>query len=865
MPVVPIFQGGVPRVGATTTPTTPLRVPQPTIDYERTFQQAMQPISQGVEAVGKILEVNHARDVKAASDEAEAKFMQCVQNRLLAPDTGYLSQQGKNAVDQYQPTNDALRTDMSNILGGLTPDVRAAVESRIQDRFLSAQGQMLRWNSAQTQAWHLESSESRKKALIEDSAQHYGDENYLASSWLSVAQEVEYEGRLRGWDEETKCQQMQANYDLFQAQRYSIWAQDDPVSAFSSSQSEREHMSPDVWAKVDASLWSASKTTLAYQLAQAAPEIMRSRQRFEQPDFSDRFNTKLSPDEEAEYQKWAKENNRAGDVFDYDLRGAWKELKAGGMSEDARGHLGDKYKKPNHPTFSDESIYANGDGGKWSVDPTGRNVFTPGKKISEAEADYLRAYFARVEPGAVLNLSGKVTRASSGSAVLDPMQPTGIPLIDGLSLSRKLEIFSSAKGFIQKESSERKDSLKREIQNSLARAAADGVDTEPLSLDQFIEVYGEEDGPLQWDDYSDELKGAENRASFSTLDSASIAEIVRGMKPKGASENYAVEYKQWVLAQKAAKSVLDARAEDPIAAAQGDANYGLTPITDWSSPAAIDQIETRAHEVARIASAYQTSPALLSNSELTSFTEHFSELDTAGQSKFLLGMASRLDDDRALGILAGQLATKSKDAATALFIMSGSDPTLAAKYLTGVEAVKQKRVVQPKSGPGSIGDVYSVLGADPQEGVKPLSDDPKILRMIAGAASGLMAYGELSGEDLVDAESAVNAVLGTTTDVWNGRRILMPKKSTGEPYGASSIFDADFEDLMKRAQARIGKESGYLIAAPGKVKKKDFASTLLGLELISVDDGRYQIVDPKWGRVLNPDRTPYILDLNEKR
>lgn len=128
-------------------------------------------------------------------------------------------------------------------------------------------------------------------------------------------------------------------------------------------------------------------------------------------DYSDKFNTVLSPDEEEKYQAWATENHREKDVYDYDLRGAWKELQSGTMSEDERGHLGDKYKKPNHPTFSDQSIYNGQDGvtgGVWSRNAEGKDVYTPGRKLSSVEADRLRRYFLRNEPGVVLDLKDKV-------------------------------------------------------------------------------------------------------------------------------------------------------------------------------------------------------------------------------------------------------------------------------------------------------------------------------------------------------------------------------------------------------------------------------------------------------------------------
>lgn len=129
-------------------------------------------------------------------------------------------------------------------------------------------------------------------------------------------------------------------------------------------------------------------------------------------DYSDKFNTELTPEEEAEFQSWAKENNRERDSYDYDIRDAWKELKSGSMSEDERGHFGDKYKKPNHPTFSDQSVYNGKDGvagGTWS-EVDGKTVFTPGRMLSKREAEYLSDYFRRVEPDVKLNLDGKIIK-----------------------------------------------------------------------------------------------------------------------------------------------------------------------------------------------------------------------------------------------------------------------------------------------------------------------------------------------------------------------------------------------------------------------------------------------------------------------
>ena len=67
------------------------------------------------------------------------------------------------------------------------------------------------------------------------------------------------------------------------------------------------------------------------------------------------FDTQLTPEEEAQFGEWRKKNVDPRDTGeDYDLRGAFKA----GLTPGADGHWPDTYKKPNHPTFSDESIYS---------------------------------------------------------------------------------------------------------------------------------------------------------------------------------------------------------------------------------------------------------------------------------------------------------------------------------------------------------------------------------------------------------------------------------------------------------------------------------------------------------------------------
>lgn len=119
-------------------------------------------------------------------------------------------------------------------------------------------------------------------------------------------------------------------------------------------------------------------------------------------DYAAWYNTKLSPEDEKKFEAWAKANGRLGDVADYDLRGAWKA----NAKEADNGHLPDTFKKPNHPTFSDESQYSNptnGVGGKWQQDTDGKWAFYPSEaNLKNMTPDELRAYFQKEEPDAKL-------------------------------------------------------------------------------------------------------------------------------------------------------------------------------------------------------------------------------------------------------------------------------------------------------------------------------------------------------------------------------------------------------------------------------------------------------------------------------
>lgn len=87
---------------------------------------------------------------------------------------------------------------------------------------------------------------------------------------------------------------------------------------------------------------------------------------------------------------------------DYDLQGYYN--KYGSKGPAANGHLTDEFKKPNHVTFSNESIYSNPQhtGGQWSQQ-NGQWQFTPSQyNIKNVGPDSLKNYFKQNEPDSKL-------------------------------------------------------------------------------------------------------------------------------------------------------------------------------------------------------------------------------------------------------------------------------------------------------------------------------------------------------------------------------------------------------------------------------------------------------------------------------
>lgn len=281
MPMVPMYQGGVPSVvDSGQTGRQVAQLPNQTINYAKLMQDAQQPLQDFANNAGKALQTIAARNIKAESDEAEMKYMEAVQTRLYDPEAGYFNQKGKNAVDAYDGAMQGLKKDADDILGSLSPWAREAVQSRIQDRLRSAQGQSMQWMSRQRDAWHIGTSKARIDSLVESIGQNYGNKDYCGASYQSLDDEITALAKMQGLGEEQTKALRDGYWDMAQAQRYNTWGQDDAVAALTDFQNNRGSIGNDVAAKIGTQLWQQAKQPLAMMLAGSVGETMLNKKDF---------------------------------------------------------------------------------------------------------------------------------------------------------------------------------------------------------------------------------------------------------------------------------------------------------------------------------------------------------------------------------------------------------------------------------------------------------------------------------------------------------------------------------------------------------------------------------------------------------
>lgn len=280
MPMVPMYQGGVPSVtDSGQTGMSVAQLPTPTFNYAKTMEIASRTFEENLGNVAKVMQTQAARNVKAESDRAEIQVMQIIQNHTIG-ENGYFNQQGENAAKGYKDAWEGLNKDVDEVYSKLSPWAQQAVKSRLQERMISTQGKMQQWQVSQERKWNIDESNARMDALKTDAGSNYGDPEALAKSMASIDQEIAYQQKILGFGPERAKQLRQAHYDDFRAHQYQQWAQDNPVQALTDFQNNSGSISGDVAIKIGTQLWQQAKQPLAMMLAGSVGETMLNKKDF---------------------------------------------------------------------------------------------------------------------------------------------------------------------------------------------------------------------------------------------------------------------------------------------------------------------------------------------------------------------------------------------------------------------------------------------------------------------------------------------------------------------------------------------------------------------------------------------------------
>ena len=447
---------------------------------------------------------------------------------------------------------------------------------------------------------------------------------------------------------------------------------------------------------------------------------------------------------------------------------------------------------------------------------------------------------------------------------LKPGHRTGIPAIDGLNQAQKVELFSAAYSYAAQNRAAAQADLRTAVQNSLATVEDQGYDENELSEEDFINAFGEKGGKAQYENYKRNFDAGSFSFGCQYMDTAQIAETLQNAKPTPGSPTYATDKKRYLDMVKAASDVVTARQKDPVGAAIQTNQFGFEPL-NFDNPEQMQrQLTTRINQVQAISESWGTPKAILSDGEAQQLIATLDNVDVVKRTQTLSQLATMVGTQN-IGTLANQLGPKNQQYGTALYLMSGGDIGLGNNYLMGKDFMSQGVVQKPKTGEGSIAEINGYMQAS--DGTAALTGNNQLMERWADAAQGLWAYSSRLGNALTS-KTALEKVLGGQIVEWNGKRIVTPyNEYTKRGYDKSTMFATSFDDLLERKIGALKDDKTKVITGDGRVAVGAVAPQFNSMQLETVGDGKYRIIDPNspYGYVMqdlgNDTMIPYVLDV----
>lgn len=921
MPIVPKYENNVPGVvesgrgfGA------PVDNVRPSFDYENVMNRALQPWSQIADSAVKIEAYHRDTVVKARADEQLDAYNKEVQTTLYDPEKGYFAQRGKNAVTGWDQAQSDLQSIYDKHLSQIDdPDVKEAFKSNALQRLNSVRQKTVVYRNEQNIRWRAQTSKDHADNLVEEFAlgEFSPDSQRTMASLMN---EIEYQGRMQGWDEETLKRQKTAYQSLAYAGAYGNAMLTDPEGAMRHFQTTGQKiMTPDVSQRVLMELYKTSKPIMASKLAAMGGisalsltsgavarqhgdlelgERVRNQQQAQQglgtpPKVSDKvLNTSgykcCNPLNVKVFgNKWnglIGQDERGHGIFsrpEEGIRAGVKVLQSYSNKYGINTIEGiiSRFAAADPATlraYVDNVSHASGYAPDEQLDVKNpdvlRKIIPPMIRQEIGDVPYSdetinagihRGLGLETDKGQTTLLEQeeeRLPRLTSSDLILNPDAKTGYAVFDNLPRALKFDLLKLVKQGSDQNISGQKGQLSLAIKNGLAQARNTGdIGGIPTETD-FIQVYGQLEGTEKFRAAQQEAQFNANLYMMPGMSVADMESMYRQLTPEKGDPQYAERMKQRDLWQKAMNQTQKERADDPVQFAfSGMPDLGLQPITDWTNQdGALLQIQKRIDSMDQVSERFGTPKTLFSKSEISGFLNFMQGMDVEHQADFLNRMADRMSDPTEISSEPLKIFSEQiGNKNQTLAIALGVASTPNGKETNGaLRQIKGDFIKKSK-----IGEAWK----DEKEmrtllsGVLAVSDgSPAYEAMISGAMNE-HCYANQSSSQTVE-KSAEN-VFGKVYE-HNGKKIFLPTQLDKAQKNTWTFRQVgSFEDLLSDAGKDLAKSKKSYFYAGQKLSPQQLENLISNAPLQSIDDGVYQVVNGL-NYVRDENGQPLVIDLN---
>lgn len=454
----------------------------------------------------------------------------------------------------------------------------------------------------------------------------------------------------------------------------------------------------------------------------------------------------------------------------------------------------------------------------------------------------------------------RLPRLTPSDLILNPDAKTGYAVFDNLPRALKFDLLKSVKQGSDQNISGQKGQLSLAIKNGLAQARNTGdIGGIPTETD-FIQVYGQLEGTEKFRAAQQEAQFNANLYMMPGMSVADMESMYRQLTPEKGDPQYAERMKQRDLWQKAMNQTQKERADDPVQFAfSGMPDLGLQPITDWTNQdGALLQIQKRIDSMDQVAERFGTPRTLFSKAEISGFLNFMQSMDAPHQADFLSRMADRMTDPT---------ATNSEPLRIFSEQIGNKNQTLAialgvASTPNGKETNGALRQIK-----GDFIKKNKLTDAWKQEtemrnllsGVLAVPDGSPAYEAMLSAAMNEYCFASQTGTTKI--EDAAANVFGRVYE-HNGKKIFLPTQIDKAQKNTWTFRrSGSFEDLLSDAGKDLAKSKKSYFYAGQKLSPQQLENLISNAPLQSIDDGVYQVVNGL-NYVRDENGQPLVIDLN---